>query len=133
MNDGPVNAAHDTCSTARVVDLATGSASFTFDTAGATNDYGVFFVCQQPDVAISLLNPSRRITIQCTSGGASMEFFYQHTPPGVCPSTTSHNNGSGLSCDGSSSATIDEASSGFIIALCRDPALGPATVLLTNQ
>jgi hypothetical protein len=126
--DAPMRVAGDTCAQPIEVDLAPGSATVTFTTQGAIDDYPIASCCVGvPEIVFRIHNPTASVRIGCTGGG-TYSIFYRGG--GVCPDTTS-GSCSTSNCSTGSSGTYN-ASEGAYFAVCRDPAAPTATLTFTN-
>jgi hypothetical protein len=124
-----VTAAHDTCAMAESLDLtalAAGPIEFTVDTSGASSDYSISG-CAFPDDVVFLRNVPSDLFLQCVSGTGRL--FYKKFEIPDCSVALSFN--VSTQCVGGRLGGPQTATD-MALVICRDPALGAATVRLAH-
>jgi hypothetical protein len=119
---------YDTCDSPYVLDMNQVPLTVTINTTGAKDDYQLECCKGAPDIALRMENlNSNSFRLTCTGGGK----LWMKGPLMVCPPVLPLC--FDLACDG-------KASHGFAITetvghaiVCRDPAQGPAELVVTPQ
>jgi len=130
--DAPTASIHvtgnsDTCSSPRSISLSSTPGAVEIDTTGAGDDFSFTGCAGLPDVVLRA-SGSSTLRVHGCWGGGSFAFEAHNT----CENPSSVQGGTGA-CIGAGGFNYHFGFDPFYIVICRDPAEGPATLLLGGE
>jgi hypothetical protein len=133
-SSGNVDQTNDTCAQPATIDLSSGTAMFTIATQGAGDTYALGACCAGlPDVVIRFSNPTTStVELRCTSSTGAVSAIQQYTPAGACPSGGNTGCTERFCSQPQSVHTLNNVVDGYLVVLCRDPALPIPTMTAIN-